>query len=476
MPERAERRTTATSSFGVSKRESHDSSGFYERFVAPVVDDDETISPHKAIDEVFVGNAADMSQIADASVALVATSPPYFAGKDYESALGEGGVPATYLEYLDMLESVFAECVRVLEPGGRIAVNVANLGRKPYRSLAGDVTAILQDRLRLLLRGEIVWTKARGSTGSCAWGSFQRPANPVLRDLTERVVVASKSRFDRALSPARRAAAGLPHVASMWRDEFMEATTDVWEIAPESATRVDHPAPFPVELPKRLIHLYTYRGDLVLDPFLGSGSTAVAALRTGRHFAGYDTDAAYVANATERIARERAALGAARGVAVEGFDAFVLPDGAPSGDAVDQALQLGVAAKDLVGELVAASGFTAVADTRRSTADVADFRADDKAGRRCAFLVVGGFTSSRPGLRRTDELWRVIGEAAALHEIEPTTRIVVLTTALPSPRNSATAALHAVTGRGKPIERVLDLADPATRDEMQAVARDAFAE
>ena len=141
-----------------------------------------------------------MDEVPDASVALVVTSPPYFAGKEYEEALGHGEIPATYLQYLDMLGAVFAECVKKLEPGGRIAVNVANLGRRPYRSLSSDVVSILERDLKLLLRGEVIWQKARGSAGSCAWGSFQKATNPVLRDLTERVVIASKGRFDRALS------------------------------------------------------------------------------------------------------------------------------------------------------------------------------------------------------------------------------------------------------------------------------------
>src|SRR6476619_5042683 len=138
-----------------------------------------------------------------------------------------------------MLEAVFAERVRTLEPGGRIAVNVANLGRKPYRSLSSDITWILQDRLRMLLRGEVIWIKARGAAGSCAWGSFQRPANPVLRDLSERVIIASKGRFDRAQSPRQRfnQHPPLPSEASIFRDEFMEATTDLWEIPAESAGR-----------------------------------------------------------------------------------------------------------------------------------------------------------------------------------------------------------------------------------------------
>jgi DNA modification methylase len=211
-----------------------------------------------------------------------------------------------------MLTAVFSECVKKLEPGGRLAVNVANLGRRPYRSLAADVTDILQNRLRLLLRGEVVWVKGRGAGGSCAWGSFQRPGNPVLRDLTERVVIAGKGRFDRALTARQRYAQGRPSTATLSKDEFMEATTDVWEMAPESASRVGHPAPFPVELPQRLIDLYTYEGDLVLDPFMGSGTTAVAAVRTARHYIGYDTDERYVAAARARVAGEVARARARR--------------------------------------------------------------------------------------------------------------------------------------------------------------------
>jgi len=169
------RRPTATSNFGAGRRESHDATAFYERFEAPTVSgDDAVVAPYDIPEPFQHGDARHMDAILDGSVALVVTSPPYFAGKQYEEELERDGVPSSYVEYLQLLTDVFAECARKLEPGGRLAVNVANLGRKPYRSLAADVVRILQDDLRLLLRGEIVWKKGEGAAGNCAWGSFRR--------------------------------------------------------------------------------------------------------------------------------------------------------------------------------------------------------------------------------------------------------------------------------------------------------------
>ena len=172
---------------------------------------------------------------------------------------------------------MFPECVRQLEPGGRIAVNVANLGRKPYRSLSADVIRILEHDLGLLLRGELIWQKSEGASGSCAWGSYRSAANPVLRDITERVVVASKGRFDRAKSTKDRAKQGLPHRNTVGTDDFMNLTLDLWSIPPVSAKRVGHPAPFPIELPEQLIRLYTYEDDLVLAPYVGRAPALIAA-------------------------------------------------------------------------------------------------------------------------------------------------------------------------------------------------------
>src|SRR5881398_158704 len=223
-------RGTATSRFGVGRRESHDASEFYARFRAPEISGDDGVAGAVDIGDPLRCADARALDLPDGSVALVVTSPPYFAGKEYEAALGEGAIPASYLDYLGMLRDVFSECRRVLEPGGRIAVNVANLGRKPYRSLSADVIRILQDDLGLLLRGELIWQKGEGASGSCAWGSFRSAANPVLRDLTERVVVASKGRFDRARSVRERAATGLPFESTVSTDDFMALTLDVWSV------------------------------------------------------------------------------------------------------------------------------------------------------------------------------------------------------------------------------------------------------
>lgn len=300
---------TTTSDFGVSRRESHDATDFYARFTPPTISLDETINTCTAADQLICGDARDMAKIDDNSVALCVFSPPYHAGKAYEAEVGTGHIPATYLDYLEMLRDVCAECWRVLEPGGRIAINVANLGRKPYRSLSADVITILQDELGFLLRGEVIWRKGAGASGNCAWGSYMKASNPGLRDLTERVVLASKGRFDRAVSWQKRQERGLPWESTISRDEFMEATLDVWNINAESARRVGHPAPYPVDLPRRLMELYTYKDDVVLDPFMGSGTTAIAALRTDRRYVGYDIDPAYIELAEERLSSERKALG-----------------------------------------------------------------------------------------------------------------------------------------------------------------------
>ena len=282
--------TTTTTSFGTSRREGHDATGFYNRSLVDADFSTDTATntvPPRMLDRVFHHSSESMHELPDNSVALMVTSPPYHVGKDYDT-------DDTYLEYLQLLERVFTETHRVLEPGGRAAINVANLGRKPYVPLSHHVATIMNN-IGFWMRGEIIWRKAAGAGGSCAWGSFQSASNPVLRDLHEYILVFSKGRMDRVRKGDN----------TIDRDAFLRDTLSIWDIAPESARRVGHPAPFPVELPRRLIELYTYAGDIVIDPFLGAGATAVAAVDTDRHFAGYDTNRAYTRLARRRVREHR---------------------------------------------------------------------------------------------------------------------------------------------------------------------------
>jgi DNA modification methylase len=467
------RRPTATARFGSSRRESHDASAFYGRFTAPEISNDSAVNEPTERDVIHHGDARDMSLVAASSVALVVTSPPYFAGKEYEESLGRDGVPATYVEYLTLLGDVFAECRRVLEPGGRIAVNVANLGRRPYRSLAGDATDILQ-KLGLLLRGEVVWWKGRAAGGSCAWGTFQQPGNPVLRDVTERIVIAGKGRFDRAVKPHRRQERGLPSTATISRDEFLEATTDLWVMAPESATQVGHPAPFPVTLPTRLIQLYTYEGDLVLDPFMGVGTTAVAAVRTRRHFVGFETDVGYLERARLRLADEALAVPRS-GVAGLGVQVPAGSAAVAEGDGEDRlarALREGRSAKGVAQIVLDECGFREIRTNVKlpGLGVRLAFTAVDHTGRRWAFDLSGAFTATRAGLRRSDALWKALGTAAVLHSAAIDLPLVLLTTDAPSRLSAGMLALEAVRGPDRPVHDVVELLDPAGHRRLRVYA------
>lgn len=281
---------TTTRRFGTGKRESHDASAFYDRGLVPVdFSTDKTVNDAPEVDRIWCHSADAMTELPDNSVALMVTSPPYHAGKDYDT-------DDTFEEYLELLSRVFTETHRVLEPGGRAVVNVANLGRRPYIPLNAHVINLMHD-IGYFMRGEIIWRKAAGASGSCAWGSWMSAANPTFRDTHEYCLCFSKGRMDRVRKGT----------STIDRDEFMAATLSVWEIPAESAKRVGHPAPFPVALPRRFIELFTFEDDLVLDPFMGSGSTAVAAVETGRHYVGYDLDPEYIAIAQERLRSAAAA-------------------------------------------------------------------------------------------------------------------------------------------------------------------------
>ncbi len=278
-----------------------------------------------------------MDALPDKSVQLIVTSPPYNVAKNYDNHDDNLSLDA----YITMLNAVWRECHRVLAPGGRLCVNVANTDRKPYLSLV----SLIDEQLRTsdqswLHRGHIIWDKGASAGISTAWGSFGRSSNPTLRDVHEYITVWSKEQL-RLDGGGDSGVTGNQFVAwtrSIWRPEERMAELEkkiasklayarqrgkddawiaesiaravwgqttapgeiVWEMTTESS--VDHPAPFPVELPRRLVALYTQPGDVVLDPFMGSGSTAVAARLIGRQYVGYEISDEYCALAQKRLA------------------------------------------------------------------------------------------------------------------------------------------------------------------------------
>lgn len=290
------KRGTTTSPFGANRRENHDASPFYESRLydglhqaAEELEYVENPLPDHAANHIFCKSAERMDELPDASVHLMVTSPPYNASKEYDDDL-------TLEEHLALLRKVWAETRRVLVPGGRACVNVANLGRKPYIPLHAFIIADILS-LGFLMRGEIIWNKSASAGSSTAWGSWRSASNPALRDVHEYILVFSKGAFKRE-NPNGRG-------STVDRDDFLDWTKSVWDMQTESAKKVGHPAPFPVELPRRLIELYTFENEIVLDPFMGSGSTAVAALESGRTYVGYEVDEGYVQLAQDRITESK---------------------------------------------------------------------------------------------------------------------------------------------------------------------------
>ena len=288
------RANTSTSAFGVSKREGHDASVYYgSRLYDGIVSSREVGEPQELpptlANTLFVADSRHLD-LPDNCVHLVVTSPPYNASKAYDEDL-------SLSEYLELLYDVFAECYRVLTPGGRMVVNVANLGRKPYIPLSSHIN-IMMNQIGFLMRGEIIWDKSASAGSSCAWGSFQSASNPCLRDVHEYLLVFSKGNYKLLRDKAERTEGRIDTIP---RDDFIHHTKSIWSFPTERASRVNHPAPFPVELPKRCIEMYSFAGDVVLDPFNGSGSTCVAAKMTGRTYIGVDLSPEYCSLAQKRI-------------------------------------------------------------------------------------------------------------------------------------------------------------------------------
>jgi site-specific DNA-methyltransferase (adenine-specific) len=287
--------TTSTSSFGISGRFGHDSSKFYNSRLykdlksTQKVTIQDTAFPQQHLNKIIHGSCEKMQELPDNCLHLMITSPPYNVSKEYDDDLS---LP----EYLDLLRNAFSETYRVLVNGGRVCVNVANLGRKPYIPLSDYVSKMMID-IGFNMRGEIIWNKASSASPSTAWGSWKSAGNPTLRDIHEYILIFSKGEYKRERTKEEKH----NKKDTITREEFMEWTKSVWMMNAESARRVGHPAPFPVELPHRLIQLYSFTNDIILDPFMGSGTTAIAAVQLERNYVGYDTNPGYIELANQRI-------------------------------------------------------------------------------------------------------------------------------------------------------------------------------
>ena len=234
-------------------------------------------------DLIFNKSAEKMDDLIDNCVSLTVTSPPYNVGKLSDSDLSDD-------DYWKLIEQCFKEVYRVTESGGRLVINVANLGRKPYIPFSNMFTQIMLD-LGFLMRGEIIWQKSKGANANFAWGSWLSASNPVIRDIHEYCLVFSKDGMSK----------GVKGVSTLEKEEFMDSTLSIWNINPARAKKIGHPAPFPIELAERFINLYSYEKDLVLDPFIGSGTTAIAAQKLNRHYVGYEINDVYCELAETRI-------------------------------------------------------------------------------------------------------------------------------------------------------------------------------
>lgn len=244
------------------------------------------------LNKITCGDCLELlKELPDESIDLVVTSPPYNTGMNY-------GVNdrKDYKDYLIEMESVLKECYRVLKIGGRIALNlpscILQATKSRYAYLTLDIVLLMR-KVGFLDREWVTWIKKRGggiSGKSTSWGSWKSPSCPYLRDGSEFIIIMSKMSIKKA---------GNKEKIDITKEEFLEFTTNCWFFAPETNRR--HPAPFPIQLPYRLIKLYTYQDDIVLDPFVGSGTSALVALKLNRRFIGFEISQKFVGMAKKRI-------------------------------------------------------------------------------------------------------------------------------------------------------------------------------
>ncbi len=247
--------------------------------------------------EVFIGNSNNMSEIPDGSVNLIITSPPYWTLKDYETNDQIGLGSQSYEHYLEELNKVWLECVRVLAPDGKLCINImpflltgkaARFDRRETRLVLGDIERFLNQTNEMFQFGLFIWDKRKIARFS-SFGSYPYPPNIFSTYPYEWITVFSKKGARIKVTKEIKDKSKL--TTKEWQDW---AINSIWEMQPAKAKFENHPAPFPDELPHRLIKLYSFYGDTVLDPFGGTGTTAKVSLQLGRKAIVYELNEEYL--------------------------------------------------------------------------------------------------------------------------------------------------------------------------------------
>jgi site-specific DNA-methyltransferase (adenine-specific) len=263
--------------------------------------------------EMILGDARDLRTIRNESVHLVVTSPPYFNLKPYASDSGgrQLGRIDGYEAFLDELDRVWRECERVLVPGGRICCVIGDIliprradGRHRVLPLPSDIQ-VRSRNIGLDNLTPILWFKIGNRTNEAGGGSsgyYGKPYQPgaIIKNDHEHILMLRKPGGYRTTPMIQKA------LSMLQRDEMDAWMRPVWSDIRGASLRAGHPAPFPSELAERLIRMFSFAGDTVLDPFAGSGSTAVAAIRAGRNSISVEIEEEYLNAATRRAARETA--------------------------------------------------------------------------------------------------------------------------------------------------------------------------
>ena len=210
------------------------------------------------LNTTIFGDSSKSIPLPDDSVHICVTSPPYNVDKDY----GNYKDDKEFKEYVTMLNDVWAEVYRVLIPGGRICINVANTGRKPYIPLNSFIVFGLLEAGFMLI-GDIIWNKGASAGSSTAWGSWLSASSPSLRDVHEYIIVGCKESYKRIDGDGKE--------STISSKEFSTLTKSVWNIKTENTSNIPHPCPYPIQLVYNLLRLFSFKDDIVLDPFMGSG-------------------------------------------------------------------------------------------------------------------------------------------------------------------------------------------------------------